>query len=71
MDHEAGLWNMASDSMVQLPWFGFLKNQFTKLLGPSLGVNCMWTERNDHAPNSEYAGILKLCQLRECFLNKI
>jgi hypothetical protein len=26
------------------------KNQFTKPLGPSLGVNRMWTKRNDHAP---------------------
>ena len=52
-------WTMKSDhgrwpfSMVQLPWFDFLKNQLTKSLGPSLGVNQMWTKRNDHAPKSE------------------
>ena len=28
-----------SDLMVQLPWFGFLKNQITKPLGFSRGVN--------------------------------
>jgi hypothetical protein len=30
-------------------WFLY-KNQFTKFLGPSLGVNRMWTKRNDHTP---------------------
>ena len=39
--------------MVQLPWSDFLKNQFTKPLGPSLGVNWMWTKRNDHVLKSE------------------
>jgi hypothetical protein len=29
------------------------RNQFGKSLGSSLGVNRMWTERNDHAPKSE------------------
>ena len=32
-----------SDLMVQLPWFDFFKNEFIKPLGPSLGVNRMWT----------------------------
>ena len=41
------------DLMVQLPWSDFLKNQFTKPLGPSLGVNWIWIKRNDHAPKSE------------------
>ena len=49
MDHEVGPWKMAFShgptSMVQ-----FLKNQFTEPLGPSLGVNQMWTKRNDRAP---------------------
>ena len=40
MDHAVGPWKMAF-SMVQLPWFNFLKKQFTKPLGPSLGVNQM------------------------------
>ena len=38
-----------SNLTVQHPWSHFLKNQFTKSLCPSLGVNQMWTERNDHA----------------------
>lgn len=29
------------DFMVQLPWSNFLKIQFTKPLGPALGVNYM------------------------------
>ena len=36
-------------SMVQ-----FLKNQFTKPLGLSLGVNQMRTKKNDLAPKSEF-----------------
>ena len=40
-------------SMVQLPWFDFLKNQFTKPLGPSSCANRKWTNRNDHAPKNE------------------
>jgi hypothetical protein len=42
-----------------LPWSNFhgpissKKNQVTKPLGPSLGVNRMWTKRSDHAPESE------------------
>ena len=55
-------WTVKSDhgrspfSMVQLPWSDFFKNkQFTKPLGPSLGVSRMWTERNDHALKSKCA----------------
>ena len=33
----------------------FLKKWFTKPLGPSLGVNRMWTKRNDHAARSGWA----------------
>ena len=55
---EDGLFSW-SDLMVQLPWSDFLKNQFTKPLGSSLGVNQMWTKRNDHAPKSECADFLK------------
>jgi hypothetical protein len=32
------------------PIYFLRNNQFTKLLGPALGVNWMWTKRNDHAP---------------------
>ena len=40
------------------PWSNFhgpisLKYQLTKPLGPSLGVNQMWTKNNDHAPKGE------------------
>ena len=56
MDHEVGPWTMGfsqwSDFMVQLPWSDFLPNQFIKFLGPSPGVNRMWTKRNDHAIKS-------------------
>jgi hypothetical protein len=39
--------------MVQLSWFVFLENQFTKSLGFSRGVNWMWTKSNDHARKNE------------------
>jgi hypothetical protein len=38
--------------MVYISWSEFLKKIFTKPLGPSLGVNRMWTKRNDHAARS-------------------
>ena len=51
MDHEVGPWKMAifhgSSS-----WYVFLKKNYIKSLGSSLGVNWMWTKRNDHAPKS-------------------
>ena len=55
--HEVRPWKMACfrgpTLMVQLPWSDFLTNQVTKPLGPSLGVNRMWTQSNDHARKSE------------------
>ena len=60
-------WTMKSEherwpnSMVQLLWSNFLNNQFTKPLGPSLGVNLMWTTRNDHAPKSECVDVFLIC----------
>ena len=55
MKSDRGKWVFFSlnNLMVQLPWSSFLKNQFMKSLGPSLGVNWMWTKSNDHAPESE------------------
>ena len=47
--------------MVQLSWSNFLKNQFTKPLGPSLGLSRMWTKRNDHAPKSECVDFFNIC----------
>ena len=50
MDHEVGPWKMA---FINGPssWsnFYFLEIGFESL-GPSLGVNQMWTKKNDHAP---------------------
>ena len=60
MDHEVRPWKMAffqsstSWSNIHGPIF-FKKNQYTKPLGPSLGVNQMWTKENDHAPKNECA----------------
>ena len=39
--------------MVRLHGLFFLKNQLTKYLDLSLGVDWMWTKRDDHAPKSE------------------
>ena len=49
-----------SEFMVRLPWSELLKNQFTRFMGPSLGVNRMWTKRNDHAPKSGCASFLNI-----------
>ena len=35
-----------------------------KPLGPSLGVNRMWTKRNDHAPKSECVDFFNICPKR-------
>ena len=53
-----------SDLMVQFPWYHFLQNQFTKLLGPSFGANRICIKRNGHAPKSDCANIFKLCPKR-------
>ena len=42
-------------------WSDLSKNQFTKSLGLSLGVNWMWTKRNDHAPKIERVVFKKIC----------
>jgi hypothetical protein len=60
-----------SDFMVQFLGSDFLENQFIKLLGPSLGVNGMWTKRNDHAPKSECVGFSNICLERVVLKNKI
>ena len=54
----------SSDFMVQIPWSNFLKNQVTKSFGPSLGVNWMWTKKNDHAPQSEYVHFFNAFPIR-------
>jgi hypothetical protein len=51
-------------SMVPLSWSDCLENQFTKLLGPSLGVNQMWTKKNDYASKNECADFLNTCPKR-------
>ena len=54
LGHGRGLFSMARvhgpTSMVRL-----LKKLVLKALDPSLGVNRMWTKKNDHAPKSECA----------------
>jgi hypothetical protein len=48
-----------------------LKKSVLKVLGPSLGVNQMWTKKNDHAPKIEFADMfLNTCPKR-AFLKKI
>ena len=42
----------------------FIDNQFTKPSGPSLGVNRMWTKKNDHAPKNECADFFNTCPKR-------
>ena len=62
MTSDHGRWPFPwSNLMVQLSWSDFLKNQFTKPLGPSLIVNRMWTKRNDHAPNNECVDFFNIC----------
>ena len=47
-----------------------VKNNLQSLLDPALGVNRMWTKRNDHAPKSEYIKFLYICPKRTiCFSN--
>ena len=65
---EVGLISWA-DFMVQFAWSHFLINQFTKPLGLSLGVNQMWTKKNDHAPKSECYDLFNICPKR-AFLKK-
>ena len=52
------LWTM-EDGL--FPWSNFLKEQFTKSLGPSLGANWMWTKRNDHAPKVNVLIFFYMC----------
>ena len=58
-----------SNLMVQLPWYDFLKRRFTKPLHHSVGVNQMWTKRNDHAPKSEYTFNFNVCPKRAVLKN--
>ena len=37
-----------------------IKYKFTKPLGPSVGVNQIWTKRNDHAPKNECVVLKKI-----------
>ena len=48
------------------------KNQFTEPLGPSLlGVNWMWTTRDDHAPKSECVDLFNVCPKRAYLKMKV
>ena len=57
---EDGLFSW-SNLMVQLSRSYLKINKFMKPLGPSLGVNRMWTKRNDHAPKNECVGLIDAC----------
>ena len=59
MDHEVGPWKMAfSHGSISL------KLQFTKPWGPSLGVNQMWTKRNDHVAKVNVMIFFNMCSKR-------
>ena len=49
---------------VQLPWSIFSWKQFTKPLGLSLGVNRMWTKKNDHAQKVDVLKKINICSKR-------
>ena len=55
MEHEVGPWMMAfSHGPTSMVWFLIIIIIIiTESLGPSLGINWMWTKRNDHAPRTE------------------
>ena len=53
-----------SNLMVQLPWSDLLNHQFTKPWDPSLGVNRMWTKRNDQASKNECVDFFNICPKR-------
>ena len=63
MDHER--WPL---SMVQVHGLTSMVRLHKKLvlraLGPSLGVNRMWTKKNDHTPKSEGADFFNACPKR-------
>ena len=70
MKSEHGGWPLlmvrfhGSTSMVRL-----LEKSVLKALGPSLGVNRMWTKKNDLAPKSECVVFFNTCSKR-VFLKK-
>jgi hypothetical protein len=47
------------------------KINFTKTLGLSLGVNRVWIERSDRAPNGEYVAFIDIRPKRAGLKNKI
>ena len=60
MDHEAGPWKRAFFNGLS-SWSDFLKKLVLKALGPSLGVNRMWTKKNDHAPKRTFLKKIQIC----------
>ena len=61
MKSDHGRWPL---SMVRLSWSDFIKKLVLRALGPSLGVNRMWTKKSDHAPKSEDADYFNTCPKR-------
>ena len=60
MDHEVGPWKKAFFHGLT-SWSDFLKKAIYKVFGPSLGVNRMWTKRNDLAPKNECGDFFNIC----------
>ena len=60
MKSDNGRWPFQwSEFKVQLIRSDFFKIVVMKALGPSLGVNWMWTKKNDHAPKNERIDFVK------------
>ena len=67
-DHEVGPWKMAFVNGLS-SWSEFIKIVL-RALGPSLGVNRMWTKKSDHAPKNEGDDVFNTCPKR-AILEKI
>jgi hypothetical protein len=50
-----------SKFMVRLPWSDLIKNLVLRAMGPSLGVNQMWTKRKDHGAKSGGGDFFNIC----------
>ena len=74
MDYEVGPWKMAFFNGPN-SWSNFhvrlLKILVLKASGPSLGVNQMWTKKNDHTPKNKCADFLNECPKRAFSKQKI
>ena len=58
-----------SEFIVQLPWSDFLKKLVLRAMGPSLGVNQMWTKRKDLGAKSKGVDLFNICT-KKCRFQK-